>query len=522
MIEIVGANNVPSLDGEKGVSDPFARVTVVRNNLRRCGVRDFPYILNAQNPSWSIRRMLNAPLSTKEGAKKKDVLVVTIYDMDNACQNVLCGEDVIGRARISVEDIEEAGEQIITRKVKLTPPAFDAKYRTSGPGEAIEEKTSEMNRSSTSSASATPGYKGYTTVSIRVFPCSTYSKWPKVKWLFFVRHGESLWNVAEEKLKKGGVTSKLFEGDHHLSRKGIKQAQSLNAKVRALVNYSSDGGVSKVDGGGISLDGGASQATQTTQQLEVQCAQWVDEHREIYGNFLVADRIYASPLARALQTSMVALRSHPTAKETGISLRSELREVKTAFGNDTRARAKGEEIVTRSRDYLGKPDGIEGEVSDEDKDKDKDDEEDTLETIGKQATQVPIHVGNTNHEWWTELAESSLLLQTRVRELLTQLKLGPDKNIILVSHSLLIKHLVVNYLEPRFKAQYMAQSPNLATHKIPNCGVVAMRVNFNEPVEGCIDRVEMMFGTDDKMTPDTGDNLSMVMMEERSRASSTE
>ena len=52
---------------------------------------------------------------------------------------------------------------------------------------------------------------------------------PARKLVFFVRHGESVWNAAQE---RHDVYSMMKETDHGLSVKGMQQAEALGRRIR--------------------------------------------------------------------------------------------------------------------------------------------------------------------------------------------------------------------------------------------------------------------------------------------------
>lgn len=548
VLQLLNAKGLPAMD-TTSLSDPYVQVTVLRNHRPQCVSRSFPYILNSENPVWNSSRFLNAPLHIQDGARPSDELFIIIYDFDSALKSACCGNDVIGWCRLKVSEIEKSRGFMITKPIKLSRLASRNLEATMLASPGTLEGTHQDRRHSTKTLKTTVSIASQMSVSglvsevneqmsleqpcivptesenttnsfvekvlqfqkswkknkgvvrkeinitFRCVPRQVFMKWPRIKWLFFIRHGESLWNVAEEKLLRFQPTSVLFtKSDHHISVDGIKQANALNNQVKLLNDLTFHASGMNDDIAGIR-------------------DKVFKENAELYGKFLSGDRIYSSPLSRALQTALIALREHPMSKARGIYLRSELREVKNTFGADSRSRSQGTVIAARARDFVAEAMDHEKTVRGKTLAKLQTQQqattleslamnpqlldltEDDLDEIVEHARECAIDVGNTAHEWWNEVKESAGELKIRIKELLCSLKLSGEENVILVSHSLLIRSIIREFLEPEFKKEYSKKKPNLATHKMPNCGVVALRANFNLHIENCIDRVELLFGT---------------------------
>lgn len=130
-----------------------------------------------------------------------------------------------------------------------------------------------------------------------------------VRDVFFIRHGESLWNLAQSEKDYNS----LLNYDHPLSPEGIKQAAHLNHSWR--------------------------NATADSEPL--------------LKTFLASDLIYSSPLTRAAQTCIVGLKTHPHLARHNITLLSSCREVKGLGGLDTVGTAFGDRIEARVLEKLG-------------------------------------------------------------------------------------------------------------------------------------------------------------------------
>lgn len=137
---------------------------------------------------------------------------------------------------------------------------------------------------------------------------------PQRQVLFLVRHGESVWNRAQE---TGNVTG-LLKFDHSLTCRGVEQHEDLNQRWKRALSKDSADVISR----GIShpLVSGFS-----TTELE----------RYYTSRFLRATHIFCSPLTRAIQSALVGLHDHPAMRDKGITLYSVIREIKSAGGFDT-------------------------------------------------------------------------------------------------------------------------------------------------------------------------------------------
>jgi hypothetical protein len=51
------------------------------------------------------------------------------------------------------------------------------------------------------------------------------------------------------------------------------------------------------------------------------------------------------------------------------------------------------------------------------------------------------------------------------------------------------------FLADEFREREPALAAQLKRDKLPNCGVIALRVDFDRPVGRCVDDVRLLFGT---------------------------
>ena len=216
----------------------------------------------------------------------------------------------------------------------------------------------ELPRKLASSPSLPPPPPPQTcSISVRVWPSTAFRTWPRRKWLFLVRHGESEWNEAEDHLD---VASMIEQVDHALSRRGRDQAMSLAEKVSHLVESLNDPsssvsasaaiaalGVSQPPTVPVAAAGGA----KPPPLMPRGAGAVVDEAKlnEAYAEFARADEIIVSPLTRAVQTALITMQHHPCARRKGVKLRAEAREVKnTTLGSlDTIGAARGAQVAAR-------------------------------------------------------------------------------------------------------------------------------------------------------------------------------
>jgi len=135
----------------------------------------------------------------------------------------------------------------------------------------------------------------------------------KRQWIFFVRHAESRWNAAQ---KDYNVVSMYKEQDHGISTKGREQAENLRKQIKAAA---------------------AAEASNP----------WV-------ARFWCAGMIFTSPLTRAIQTAIIALKD-VLASGTGelICIRA-AREKRELGGADTSGVAMGDQIRTHVHSQLDK------------------------------------------------------------------------------------------------------------------------------------------------------------------------
>ena len=259
------------------------------------------------------------------------------------------------------------------------------------------------------------------TLSLRVVPPP-----PAVKRVFFIRHGQSEWNRATEETYR---VPDMLAFDHPLSEAGISEACGLK----------------------LAIDRAAKPGPQSTaaEILEV-------------NEFLGAPLVVSSPLTRALQTAMVALRDHPAVKQRGVVLRSDARELKNTLGLDTISSTKGEAVATRAKRKCQQSPAL----------------FDSVLASGRKAgsaaaravRSIEVDGRDARGQWWSYL-ESPEEKAAHVAMLVRLVRMAPHRTLVVVGHSLLFRAMMAAYagpgVDPRFKDK-----------KLVNCGCMAVDFDF--------------------------------------------
>jgi phosphohistidine phosphatase SixA len=146
---------------------------------------------------------------------------------------------------------------------------------------------------------------------------------PQKVTVYFVRHGESVWNESQERRDIIGMMSEV---DHPLDSGGIEQCQSFN---------------------------GAWQAARAADEAGTLSAKESAEIRQ----FLQSESVWTSPLTRAAQTCLIGLQGHPAlqkdARTPHVTLLATAREIKKFGGQDTVSKTAGVDVMKRAREQMG-------------------------------------------------------------------------------------------------------------------------------------------------------------------------
>ncbi|KAG8460653.1 hypothetical protein KFE25_011428 [Diacronema lutheri] len=93
---------------------------------------------------------------------------------------------------------------------------------------------------------------------------------------------------------------------------------------------------------------------------------------------------------------------------------------------------------------------------------------------------APIDTSEVGSRWWSDLVESADEMRVRLRELLWQLQYAPEERIAVVGHSHFLRALFRAHLSAKFCASHRALAGRLTTQLISNCGVAALTLDFAE------------------------------------------
>eukprot|EP00656_Telonema_subtile_P004997 TRINITY_DN12277_c0_g1_i3.p1 TRINITY_DN12277_c0_g1~~TRINITY_DN12277_c0_g1_i3.p1 ORF type:complete len:255 (-),score=63.43 TRINITY_DN12277_c0_g1_i3:66-830(-) len=233
--------------------------------------------------------------------------------------------------------------------------------------------------------------------------------------------------------------------DHPLNETGIKQAEELNRKWKET-RRSAGGSL----GAYRSQEGG---------NLE---------------GFLNADCVVSSPLTRAVQTALIALKDLPVAARDGIVLSRNVREIKGIGGLDSVGHAVGVDIARRGEECMA-------------------------ELMGKEDAKkhmVVVDPGDTTSEWWTGVddRDTQQSLNDRYYELMYSLRYGGARAPIIVGHSLFFKEFFRRFTGAGFRKSCPELAQMLVNNKIQNAGCVAVELEFSpNPVAGEVQTSELRF-----------------------------
>jgi len=278
-------------------------------------------------------------------------------------------------------------------------------------------------------------------VSFQVLDAASVLRERREVW--FIRHGESVWNKAQSQLDLKTMAERT---DHPLSAKGREQAEALSEKLQLAANAGSD----------------------------------FDETME---SLFQPDVVYSSPLTRAIQTSVIALGPTLTCpgRERDMVLMASSREKLNFGGFDTWSTKKGADIVLGARTELQAL--YEGEECCE--------ALKAFNLLGFDAQEVADN-------WWCEgMAETPAQLDARLQEFMSQLLYSPHRSIVVVGHSHFFRSVFKTFLSQEFKEGPEAKlAKEFAGKKMDNCGVARLELDPSRGLAGGpIVRAEMVLGS---------------------------
>lgn len=241
--------------------------------------------------------------------------------------------------------------------------------------------------------------------------------------VFFVRHGESVWNKAQESMQFGEMVRTT---DHPLSTKGRHQAEDLRRRLTTA----------------------AKKADPAASKL------------------LRANAVYVSPLTRAVQTAVIALGTM-IENDEGLAemvLMANAREKQNFGGLDSRPTEIGVGVLQKALDQLRLLY--------------KDDEDAIVKTIA----QLRFDVEEVQDIWWHEGAvESAAQVEARMDEFMLQLLYSQHRSVVVVGHSHFFRSVFKRFLSADLWAKQPELARNVTKLKLINCGVARLDL---DPMKG--------------------------------------
>lgn len=259
---------------------------------------------------------------------------------------------------------------------------------------------------------------------------------PTRKTVYFVRHGESVWNKAQ---KDKNVGAMLSDVDHPLNEAGRAQAEELRAGV---------------------LAGGDAAATLASAQA-----------------------VWCSPLTRAVQTCLIGLQ--PMLLPEGlparaVALNPNLREKRNFGGKDSSGKWVGSAILKGVHEALGSL------YSD-------------APTTAEALAEVPLELGQVQNKWWLGEKEGEKHVEERIAELLYQVRFCSAASIVLVGHSHYFREafrrFCVDGCQLTDASGGALDAATLCSKKLSNAGIVKCELDFASQPSRPITSVQLLFAT---------------------------
>eukprot|EP01065_Artemidia_motanka_P006003 TRINITY_DN1291_c0_g2_i1.p1 TRINITY_DN1291_c0_g2~~TRINITY_DN1291_c0_g2_i1.p1 ORF type:complete len:954 (+),score=225.97 TRINITY_DN1291_c0_g2_i1:53-2914(+) len=270
-----------------------------------------------------------------------------------------------------------------------------------------------------------------------------------LKTVFFVRHGESVWNRAQA---QRNVVTMMSSTDHPLNDEGKSQALLLNKRLRAAIEDM--------------------RTRHRTGEEGPTSPPPADDDGRAEELLLRAQVVMSSPLTRAIQTALFGLQ--PVLRRRGrLQLCRNLRERRNFGGRDSSGTATGPEIMDRARKYMSKLCG--GDMR----------EVERYMAVNFDTTEVVT-------KWWVDRKEDDDAFGTRLTEFLRQLQYTQEERIIAVGHSHFFRSLFRAVLNQDAECVGVSAA-DLRRKKLENCGVAAVTFDFAR--ENPLTRAELILGT---------------------------
>jgi broad specificity phosphatase PhoE len=456
-IELVRGHGLPVMD--TWYSDPYARVRLISerpglkaHQTKSVGRERQSMVKNATvNPVW--QSYFDFGLSQADvKAEKVTHLVIDVWDED-----IVTGSDWMCRAKIPIGELRPE-ERNFTYSHK-----HDTKHESEVYDPRHKHDTRGRQRAAWCSSSTRAGY-----ITVRLPPAGPASE--KMT-LFFIRHGESQWNKAQE---GNDFYAMMKRVNHPLSATGVAQCQGFAKQVREQQLLSEEAAAGSSSGGGGQALG--------------------EQPHPRYQDFASADMVFASPLTRATQTALITLEGHATLADQGMVLLASAREKKNVGGQDTVGDKTDGSIMETVDAELRAKDGSGLDSA----------QVDALLTAVKPpgkaapacwhpAALVPkVDVHDCVSPWWTPGTDvdTDVEMQHRFSSFFSTLRYysgkigwrspavpGRQKQIIVVGHSHFIRELCKGYMDAELAGKDEVAA-RLCKEKLDNATCIALDLEF--------------------------------------------
>lgn len=388
------AAHLPSLDWTSE-SDPYALAHASRAGQQVGNKVRWSYIANCSHPCWNTAHDLGCRIGDFSSDPAVD-LRIELWDHDP-----LKHDECIGQVEINTQTLEV--DTWYDKPLVVADSAARKIAKTSSP-------------------------------QIPSMRFMILSEPREIKQVFFVRHGESMWNRAQKERNVGVL---LGQVDHPLTLLGWQQCIDLEAKLAAADNHLEAGG-------------------------------------DMMSKLLAAEVVLASPLTRAVQTALIGIR--PLLKRTGVlRLCRNAREKRNLGGRDNTGTARGaEEIFARARKSLSEAGAPESDLS--------------------EYFSVRIDATESQNRWWSDKRESNAEAHQRIDDFLRQLRYLREERVVVVGHSFFFRELFKCHLQEGAMITG-TDAAGLTSRKMMNCGVAGLTMDFTGGLARPISQVELLLDT---------------------------
>eukprot|EP00756_Hemistasia_phaeocysticola_P052058 Hpha_TRINITY_DN27253_c0_g1::TRINITY_DN27253_c0_g1_i1::g.140771::m.140771 len=287
------------------------------------------------------------------------------------------------------------------------------------------------------------------------------------KRVFFVRHGESVWNKAQ---RDRDVRAMLGSVNHRLNETGRNQAFELSKMLEAAATQ----------------EGG---------------------HDHLEMEMTMADAVWTSPLMRSAQTALIAARSLLKTGGRKLVLRRAAREKRNFGGRDTTGSGVGRDAFMQSfreQTLPLLPLGGEGQAE----------AGEAAEAAASELFEgLEVDCSEVESKWWNDSREPVASVRQRAEDFLSQIRFAPENSIIVVGHSHYFRDFFRQQLRPDTHLEG-ASRESLQKKVLVNCGVAALDLDFAAAADGkgVITGVTMLFSSGlSKVEPEIDEKGAPVM-----------